>query len=201
MKKKASPVLAGLVLLVAAAVALLSGPLLDRAFAPWAFAQGGRPPLTGSWVGRLTTATGQSRGILLTLILPEPGGRSGLRRSWRTSPYGTLGGTASVCDERGEVQAYTVDGRPGDREASQITFHAAPSEAPPPDGLTLSWVNGAWDGADRLDLAAQLFWSQNGAAISGASYPDTQAEAPLPMARGGEAEFRALCEQVRSGGE
>jgi hypothetical protein len=197
MKKKASPVWTGLAILVLLVIAFGSGPLMDRLFAPWAFDHEGRPALTGLWVGRLTTATGQSRGVLLELLLPKPNRRHGFTRSWRQSPHGTLGGSARVCDPQGQVRSYTVDGKPADRQATQINFFAGPSERPVPNGLTLSWVQGTWDGANQLDLRAQLHWEKDGAAISGDSYPDTQSEAVLTLTRGGEAEFQAVCDRLQ----
>jgi hypothetical protein len=195
--KKRSYALAGLTLLLAVAIAFLSGPLLDRLFAPWAFEHNGRPALTGSWVGLLTTATGQSHGVLLELLLPEPKGEEGLVRAWREAPYGALGGTARVCDQRGQVRSYTIEGEPEDRQATHLTFHANPSETPARDGLTISWVKGVWDGANTLDLRAQLYWEQDGSAVSGGSYPDTQSEAVLKMTRGDEEEFQAICDRVK----
>lgn len=195
--KKASPALTGLAFLLLIVIAFGSGPLMDRLLAPWAFEQDGRPALTGSWVGRLTTATGQSRGVLLELLLPEPNRRRGFSRSWRQSPHGTLGGSARVCDPHGQVRSYTVDGKPADRQATHLTFFAGPSERPVPNGLTLSWVKGTWDGANQLDLRAQLHWEKDGAAISGDSYPDTQSEAVLALTRGGEAEFQATCDRLK----
>lgn len=196
MKKKPSPALVGLAFLFLLVLAFGLRPLMDRLLAPWAFEREGRPALTGSWVGLLTTASGQSRGVWLELVLPEPTGRRG-RRSWKGSPYGKLGGTARVCDSRGEVRSYTIDGKPQDRHATRIAFHARPRETPAPEGLTINWVKGAWDGAQALDLAAQLHWEKDGAAISGGSYPDTQSEATLKMTRGGEAEFQAACDRLK----
>lgn len=196
--KKYSSMLAGVVFLIAIGLSFLAGPLFDRLFAPWAFEQTGRPALTGSWVGQLTTATGQTYGMLLELLLPEPSGRAGLVRDWENAPYGELAGTARLCDELSQVRVYTIEGEPEDRQAAHFTFYASPSETPAPNGLTISWVKGIWDGADRLTLTAQLYWEQDGSAISGAGYPDTEAEATLPMTRGGEKEFEAICTQVKA---
>lgn len=81
---------------------------------------------------------------------------------------------------------------------TQLTFHARPIEKPASNGLTISWVKGIWDGASGLTLSAQLYWEQDGSAVSGAGYPDTQSEATLPMTRGGDEEFEAICSRVRT---
>lgn len=195
--KKRSSMLAGVLFLITVGLTLLAAPLLDRLFAPWAFEHTGRPALTGRWVGKLTTATGQTYGVLLELLLPEPKGRAGLVRDWENAPYGEIAGTALSCDEHGQVRAYTIDGEPEDRQARHITFYATPSETPAPNGLTISWVKGIWDGGNSLTLTAQLYWRQDGSAISGAEYPDTQSEAALPMIRDSHEEFEVICNQIK----
>ena len=194
--KKRSSMLASVIFIIFFWLIYLAGPLLDKLFAPWAFEQLGRPALTGSWIGQLTTATGQARGVLLGILLPEPEGRAGLVRDWEYAPYGEIAGTASLCDERGLMHVYTIDGEPEDRQATHIIFHVKPSESPAPNGLTISWVNGTWDGAHNLSLLVQLYWEQDGSAITGGNYPDTQSEAMLPMTRGGEEDFEVICDHL-----
>jgi hypothetical protein len=196
--KKRSSLLSIVLFVIIVGLAFLAGPLFDRLFAPWAFEQAGRPALTGHWIGQLTTATGQTYGVLLELLLPEPEGRGGLVRDWESDPYGEIAGTARVCDAVGQVRVYTIEGEPEDRQATRITFYATPGETPAPNGLTISWVNGAWDGANSLMLTAQLYWQQDGSAISGPEYPDTQAEAALPMTRGSSEEFESICSRVKA---
>ena len=43
---------------------------LDMWRFPWAYEGSGRPTLTGTWVGSLTTATGQRRGVIMEMHLP-----------------------------------------------------------------------------------------------------------------------------------
>lgn len=196
--KKRSSMLAGIMFLIIIALPLIASPLLDRLLAPWAFERTGQPALTGRWTGQLTTATGQSYGVLLDLLLPEPKGRGGLVRDWEYAPYGELAGTARLCDVSGQLHLYSIDGEPEDRQATHIVFYAGPSETPVPNGLTISWVKGIWDGHDSLTLTSELYWEQDGAAISGPEYPDTQSEATLPMTRGGDEAFEAICARVKN---
>src|SRR5690349_13140732 len=131
MKKQPSRFIAltitfGLIL----AVAYLSGPLLDRLFLPWAFESAGHPALPGVWIGSLTTATGHQHGVFLEMYLPEPKGRRGLRRDWRSNPYGEVAGTLRICDEHGKIRSYTIEGSPEDREASHLHFYSTPVEKP-----------------------------------------------------------------------
>jgi hypothetical protein len=185
----------GWILVIAAifAITFLSAPLLDRLFLPWAFEHNDRPALTGRWVGSLTTATGRPRGVVFELRLPEPKGEDGLVRDWRSAPYGELEGIARVCDERGQVRAYTLEGEPENRQATRLSLYASPSETPTPEGLTFSWILGTWDRANQLDLTVQFYWEKDGASISGGGYPETLADSALTMTRGGDAEFQAIC--------
>ena len=138
--------------------------------------------------------------MLLEIILPEPKSHGGLVRDWESDPYGEIAGTARLCDERGQERVYTIEGESEDRQAAQIRFYATATETAVPNGLTLSWVTGAWDGVDRLTLTAQLYWRQDGSAISGPEYPDTQSDATLPMTRGGAEEFESICNRIRTAG-
>ena len=184
-----------LVILVILAITFLAGPLLDRLFLPWAFESADHPALVGGWVGTLTTTTGDQRGVILEMYLPEPKGR-GLRRDWRSAPYGEVEGTLKMCAEDGQMRLYTIEGNPEDREASRLHFYSTPAEKPAPEGLTSNWYNGTWDGANKLDFTVTFHWEKDGAAISGPDYPDTDAPATLAMSRGSETEFWAICAQL-----
>jgi hypothetical protein len=194
MKKRSSGCIGTILgLAIAIAIGLLSAPLLDRLFLPWAFAHTDRPALTGTWVGSLRTATGHPYGALLELWLPEPKGEEGLVRDWLNAPNGELEGTAKVCDEKGQLRSYTLEGEPKNRQATQLSLYASPSEDPAPEGLTFSWMNGTWDRANRLEFTVQFYWAKEGAAISGGGYPDTVTDSDLKLTRGGDAEFQAIC--------
>jgi hypothetical protein len=197
MKRRSHGFATLILLIVGAAIALLASRLYDRLFAPWAFERAGQPALVGSWVGSLTTATGRQRGVHLEILLPEPGGEAGLVRDWENAPYGEFGGTGRMCDDGGQVRAFTIDGEPDNRRATHLHFHMSPVEKPAPEGLTPNWVKGVWDRANTLDLRVQLHWEKDGAAISGGDYPDTQGEAALNMTRGGDADFQAVCARLR----
>lgn len=178
------------------AIAFLSGPLLDRLFLPWAFASADHLALPGVWVGTLTTSTGGHRGVVLEMYLPEPKGRRGLRRDWRTAPYGEVAGTLQMCGGDGQMRSYTIEGNPDDRQATHLHFYSTPAEKPAPEGLTSNWYKGTWDGADKLSFSVTFHWEKDGAAISGADYPDTNGPATLTMTRGDQAQFQSLCAEM-----
>ncbi|HET6229036.1 MAG TPA: hypothetical protein VFE05_03090 [Longimicrobiaceae bacterium] len=179
----------------AAAVFFLGAWWVNRQADAWLYAWAdegsGRPTLTGTWVGQMVTGGGQPRALLLELHrwFPE-NDRSPCPRC------PSIEGSALVCDARGAVVPYSAGGDPGNRMATQMQVGVSPSVKPPPDGLELSVVRGAWAG-DRLNLEAEFHWRRGTSAISSTADPETNGWVPLIMRRGGEAEFRALCARIR----
>ena len=165
---------------------------------PWAYASSGKPTLSGTWVGSLTTATGLPRGVMIQMDLPRIGATR--RRKSRRTRNVRLEGTAQTCDERGQVRSFTVEGRPTKRDASRLTLGLLPSEKPAPDGLTLSNLDGVWDLGSTVHMQAGFYVAKDGGSISGAEYPDTEKKAQLHLTRGGDREFRAVCERVKQTG-
>lgn len=174
--------------------------MFDRLWLPWAYPRGGGHPLPGVWVGSLTTATGRRFGVLLDLRLKTYYNTRRGRRDWRSSPYGSFEGVLRSCDARGETHNYSIDGAPNDRRAAKLHFHAAPAEKPPHQGPTFSWFKGNWDGADNLDLNANIFVQRGNGAVSGDEFPDTQSEPTLALRRGADTDYQTLCARLASGG-
>ena len=170
---------------------------VDRWRFPWAYAESGKPTLTGTWVGSLTTATGQRRGVIMEMHLPDISGR---KRKTRRTRFGNLEGTARTCDERGEIRSLTLSGKPDNKEATQLHLMTVPATNPPPDGLTLNTAKGLWDQGNTLHLQAGFYYRKGTGAISGSEYPDTEKDALLHMTRGGDAEFRRACNAIRGKG-
>ena len=196
-RKPRSGWLLSLVLLVI----VLSGTTLftyahERLAARWAFGIDGHAPLTGDWVGQLITATGRARVVHVELAIAEANSRSRSRVS-QGAPHGTLEGTLHSCDEHGTIREYTVDGEPKDRDARSFSIHAKPVEKPPSQGLTFNWIQGRWDGADRLEMRPSFVWTRGTGAATGPDFPETQRDPELSMQRGGEAEFSVMCERIR----
>jgi hypothetical protein len=183
-RKKLLLVIAGL---GAAAVALfVVNRQLDAFLYAWDNRSSGRPTLSGTWVGRLTTGSGRPRGVFMELHRWKP------QRGLDCPTCAHIEGTALVCDERGGSQRYRVGGEPGDRHATTLHLGVSPVAQPPPDGLELSSMRGRWDGVNALPLEAQFHWRKGASAISGSDDPDTK-YVPLPMRRGTEDEYRAVC--------
>jgi hypothetical protein len=133
MKKRPSSFVSLIILIaIMLGVTFLSGPLLDRLFLPWAFGSDGHPALPGTWVGTLTTATGRQQGVVLAMYLPVPKGRRGLRRDWRSDPYGELEGTLQMCNGSGRVRSYTIEGELDDRGQHICTSTPHPSRSQSP---------------------------------------------------------------------
>ena len=170
---------------------------LDMWRFPWGYAESGKPTLTGTWVGSLTTATGQHRGVFMEMHLPDISNR---KRKVRRTRFGDLEGTARTCDERGEIRSLTLSGKPDNKDATQLHVMTIPAETPPLDGLTLNTAEGLWDQGNTLHLQAGFYYRKGTGAISGSEYPDTEKKALLHMTRGGDAEFRRACDAIRGKG-
>ena len=102
----------------------------------------------------------QPYGVIIEMYLPEPKGRRGLRRDWRSAPYGEVKGTLQMCGEDGQMRSYTIEGNPDDRQATHLHFYSTPAEKPAPKGLTSNWYNGAWDGSNKLDFTVTFHWEK-----------------------------------------
>jgi len=196
MAKSSTKVLTLLVFAAILAITYGAPRMFDRLWLPWAFPRGGGPPLPDIWVGSLTTATGQRFGIRLGLRLKTYYNSRRGGRDWRTSPYGSFDGSLRSCDRQDGIREYTITGAPNDRNASKLHFHAAPVEKPPHQGLTFSWFKGSWDGANRLDLDADIFVQRGKGAVSGSEFPETQTQPKLALTRGADADFQALCARL-----
>lgn len=198
MKKRAN----GFVILILLAVIVFGGNAfwrqLDRWRFPWAYGSSGRPTLTGTWVGSLTTATGLPRGVIVQMDLPRISAER--RRQYRRTKYGTLEGTALTCDEAGQIRSFTVNGSPDTRDATRMHLAFRASEKPAPQGLTLSSVQGVWDRGNTIHMQAHFYVEKDGGAITGPDYPDTDKEAQLHMVRGSDSEFTKVCDQVKQSG-
>ncbi len=195
MAKSSTKTLTLLVFAVIIGIAYGAPRFFDRLWLPWAYPRGGGKPLPSIWVGSLTTATGQRFGILLDLRLRTYYGTRG-GRDWRSAPYGSFDGTLRSCDASGTIQEYKVSGSAEDRHASKVHIYGAPVEKPPHQGLTFSWFNGTWDGADDLELAANIFIRRGKGSTTGPDFPDTQTHPRLALTRAAETDFTALCARL-----
>jgi hypothetical protein len=163
------------------------GYVTDLLLYPWALAQ---PSVMGRWAGRLTPVNGVQFALSLEL-----------RRAHAAvvddcTTCNQLEGTAVTCDGQGVVRRYRLSGSPDDRRATRLHLGAVPDAMPPPDGLELSTVNGAWDGQDAMAMEADFFWRRGVSAVSSTDDPATQ-PVPVRLERAGPSAFEALCAALR----
>jgi hypothetical protein len=159
----------------------------DFVFTPWSNDRLGGTVLPGTWVGQLSTNSGSLRAVLLELR----------RHRFEESCVRcqNLEGTARVCDTRGGVTHYGIEGRVEDRRATKLSINIRPTIAPVPGNIETGFLRGGWDGADALALEAELHW-QPGRASSVSVDRSVQ----LPMRRGSESDFEAACRGLTSPG-
>ena len=189
------PGLLGLVLLLGVVVGgHYLAVAIDKWRFPWGYADSGKPPLVGTWVGPFTTGSGKRLAMLLDIQL-VPLGRD--RRSTpiiRTDRHSWLEGRVLVCDGPGRVRYLDASGEPNDKRASQFHLGTSPMDSmPSSDGLAPSHLYGRFDGSNSLKLEASLYLRRGDAAITGSADPDTGPRTSLTLHRGSEAEFKTLC--------
>lgn len=156
----------------------------DVLFHPWALAD---PPLLAYWRGEFTDGTGARLAIVVDLERDDV-------EECHNCPQ--IKGRAATCDARGQIRRYRVSGSPKDRHATDLTLGTIVDPQPPPDGLELNALRGAWDGGDRLAMHARFFWRKGIAAISATDDPATQ-PVPVQLQRSDAASFDAVCTMRR----
>lgn len=189
-----------LIVVVAFLYALTSGmeALAERIDAyrfPWGHAETGKPTLTGTWVGPITTGSGQRLRVLVSMHLtPIDSGRRRTTRLFRTQRDKWLAGRVLVCPPGGPLKRFTAWGAPDDiRTGSPYHLSLSPADSVPPDGLAPSSVKGRWNGGDTMEVALSLYLRQGKSAISSTNDPDTGPDAPGTLHRATDADSASLC--------
>ena len=171
---------------------------LDKRRFPWGYADSGKPPLVGTWVGPLTSGSGKRLAMLIDIeLVPLGEGRRGTPII-RTRRHSWLEGRVLVCDGPGRVRQLEASGEPDDNRASRFHLATSPTDSlPPPEGLAPSHLYGRFDGSDSLALEASLYLRRGGSAITRSDDPDTGLRrTPLTLRRGTEATFASLCNRL-----
>jgi hypothetical protein len=132
-------------------VSTILTPIYTMLFAPWALDQGGRPTLTGAWVGPLRSKWGSEYHLYLDLRLDPPSvtrRRRGSARRGLSRP--DLVGEARICNRAGKEFRLEVRGD-ADRDAQDVQVDAEARDSQYRESLPL---RGAWDGEETLRLTA-----------------------------------------------
>src|SRR5215207_9123603 len=188
-------------ILVIAGVGLFSfglgaiGTRIDKARFPWGYESPGKSTLAGTWVGPVTTGSGQRLGMLIEMKLaPLDYHRSRRPPIIRTQRSTWLIGRVLTCKGPGRPNEYELDGDPEDNRASRFRLSMHPRvDTLEADGLSPSHIKGRWVGNDSIDLEVSLHLRRGKSAISNSADPDTGHDTPVTVKRGTEAQFTALC--------
>jgi hypothetical protein len=201
---------AGLVLVIVL-LAAFSGAMelfwtrVDQRRFPWAYAETGRPTLTGTWVGTFVTNRGARRGLYLDLRLKpidfESGRRrrGGANRVYRRANSDKLVGELRMCGGPNGEQRFTITGNNVTDDASRFRLGFSPADSVPKDGLAPSHLRGAWDLRDSLRIEADLHVRQGESAITNSADPETGEPQPGALHRATPNEYAALCERLWTG--
>lgn len=169
---------------------------LDRRRFPWGYETPGTPTLAGTWVGPLTSGSGQRLGMLIEMRLAPLDYHRKRGQAFRTQRSTWLIGRVLTCTGRGRPNEYEMDGAPdGDnRNASRFRLSMHPkNDSLVTDGLAPSHMIGRWGGKDSIDLEVSLHLRRGKSAISSTDDPDTGRDQRVTLNRGTEADFTALC--------
>ena len=175
---------------------------VDQRRFPWAYAETGRPTLTGTWVGTLETNRGARRGLYLDLQLKPIDFESGRRRRgaanrvYRRAYSDKLVGELRMCGGPKGEQRFTVTGNNVDDDASRFRLSFYPADSVPPDGLAPSHLRGAWNGRDSLRIEADLHVRQGAAAITNSADPETGRPQPGALRRASPNEYPRTCRSL-----
>ena len=168
---------------------------IDKWRFPWGYADSGKPPLVGTWVGPFTTGSGKRLAMLIDIqLVPLGEGRRGTPII-RTDRHSWLEGRVLVCDGPGRLRQLEASGEPNDKRASRFHLGTSPMDSlPQADGLSPSHLYGVFDGSDSLALEVSLYMRRGRSAITQSDDPDTGLKrTPLALRRGTEAAFTSLC--------
>ena len=199
---------AGLVLVIVL-LAAFSGAMelfwtrIDQRRFPWAYAETGRPTLTGTWVGMLVTNRGAQRGLYLDLRLKPIDFESGRRRRnranqvYRRARSQILVGELRMCGGPKGEQRFTLTGNILADDASRFQLGFYPADSVPPDGLAPSHLRGMWNQRDSLRIEADLHMRRGKSAITDSADPETGRPQPGALHRALPNEYAALCRRLR----
>ena len=173
------------------------GDRLDRTRFPWGYDAPGKSTLAGTWVGTVTTGSGQKLGMLLDMRLAPLDYHRRRPPIIRTRRSTWLIGKVLTCTGSGRPNEYELDGDPDDSKASRFRLSMHPkADSLVTDGLAPSHMKGRWGGRDSIDLEISLHLRRGKSAISNSADPDTGRDTPATLNRGTEAQFTALCSRL-----
>lgn len=167
---------------------------IDCVFNPWAHSPTGKPTLTGTWVGHVTTASGQARALFLDLRRST--NRKGNYSTCRGCPR--MEGAAKLCGGEAGVIAYEIWGGPDDWGGTRFHLSAGQAKGQPVRaGLQASGMRGEWSGGDALGMALDFSrYDERGASHSRSDDVDVNQPAKFTMARGVEGDFQMECAKL-----
>ena len=173
------------------------GDRIDRARFPWGYDASGKSTLAGTWVGTVTTGSGQKLGLLLDMRLAPLDYHRRRPPIIRTRRSTWLIGKVLTCTGPGRPNEYEVDGDPEDNGASRFRLSMHPkADSLITDGLAPSHMKGRWGGGDSIELEISLHLRRGKSAISNSADPDTGRDTPATLNRGTEAQLTALCRRL-----
>ena len=174
------------------------GNRIDRARFPWGYDEPGKSTLAGTWVGIVTTGSGQRLGMLIDMRLaPLDYHRQRSAPIIRTQRSTWLIGRVVTCTGAGRPNEFVLDGKPEDNGASRFRLSMYPRvDSLNADGLAPSHMKGSWGGGGSIDLQISLHLHRGKSSISNSADPDTGRDQQATLNRGSEARFSSICQSL-----
>lgn len=189
----------GIAVLFAVVIGLdILGKRIDRARFPWGYDAPGKSTLAGTWVGVVTTGSGQRLGMLIDMRLaPLDYHRQRSTPIIRTDRATWLIGKVLTCTGTGRPNEFQLDGKPEDNNASRFRLSMHPRvDSLNSDGLAPSHMKGRWGGGDSIDLSISLHLRRGKSSISNSADPDTGRDTQATLGRGTDAKFSSVCQSL-----
>lgn len=180
-------------IVVVLVLALVLAAALDYMDAPWAWALGGKPTLTGGWVGTFRLPEGQSGAVYLSLT-HDYNFTHDVRGAYSIHNLPPFDGTAMGCIGKAGVQAYSLyGGATSDGKDVEMVLQAL---KPTVANFALHELRGAWDGVS-LTLAgtATRILDSKGSTLS-SSDPNQRQLTTIVLHSGGQEDFKKACQSL-----
>ncbi len=158
---------------------------------PWAYSLTGKPILPGTYIGQVTSHSGQTRELFLDLHRSNSGdGYSNCNTCSR------IDGKAQMCGDGGEVLNYEIWGGPYNWSGSRFhlsTRHVGEGHL----GLQAGGIRGEWTG-DTLNVGMIFSLQVKKGGVVYSADPDLNVPVKFTMVRGSEADFLSACRELDS---
>ncbi len=181
-------IVGGVVVLALAAVLLIA---FDSLYAPWAWGWGGRPTLTGEWVGTFRLPQGQRGAAYLNLS-------HDLNKDFQGSRIGPtlppLAGTARDCFRANAIQTYVLSG--GASTGGDDVALGFGTQNPTVPGYAPQDLKGSWNGTDLTLAGTFVIILDTKGSTETKNEPNQRQPTTIVFHKASQADFTQACQTL-----